>query len=126
MALTPLQGMRVAILVTDDFEQSELTEPKKALEEVGAIALVVSPKTGEIQGMKHDEKADRFHVDQSLAEADPEQFDAALLPGGALNADALRLVPEAKTFITAIDRAGKPIAVICHGPWLLVSAKLVS
>jgi protease I len=126
MAATPLQGMRVAILVTDDFEQSELTEPKKALEEAGATTLIVAPTSGEIQGMKHDEKADRFPVDQVLAEADPEQFDAAVLPGGALNADALRVVPEAQTFITAIDRAGKPIAVICHGPWLLASAKLVS
>ena len=126
MATTQLEGMRVAILATDDFEQSELTEPKKALEEAGAMTLVVSPKSGEIQGMKHDEKSDRCPVDQVLAEADPEQFDAALLPGGALNADALRVVPEAKTFITAIDRAGKPIAVICHGSWLLVSAKLVS
>jgi protease I len=126
MAQTQLQGMRVAILVTDDFEQSELTGPKKALEEAGATALVISPKSGEIQGMNHDEKADRFPVDQVLAEADPELFDGALLPGGALNADALRVVPEAKTFITAIDRAGKPIAVICHGPWLLASAKLTS
>ncbi len=126
--MTPcqLEGMRVAILVTDDFEQSELTEPKKALEEAGALALIVSPKSGEIQGMNHDEKADRFPVDQSLGEADPARFDAALLPGGALNADALRVVPEAKTFITAIDEAGKPIAVICHAPWLLVSADLVS
>lgn len=126
MAAAQLQGMRVAILVSDDFEQSELTEPKKALEEAGATALIVSPTSGEIQGMQHDEKADRFRVDQVMAEADPEQFDAALLPGGALNADALRVFPEAKTFITAIDRAGKPIAVICHGPWLLASAKLVS
>jgi protease I len=126
MAAPQLEGMRVAILVTDDFEQSELTEPKKALEEAGAKTLIVSPHSGEIQGMKHDEKADRFAVDQVLAESDPEQFDAAVLPGGALNADALRVVPEAKNFITAIDRAGKPIAVICHGPWLLVSAGLVS
>ncbi len=126
MPSNQLKDMRVAILVTDDFEQSELTEPKKALEEAGATAFIVSPQAGEIQGMKHDEKADRFRVDQVLAEADPEQFDAAVLPGGALNADALRIVPEAKNFITAIDRAGKPIAVICHGPWLLVSAGLVS
>ena len=126
MALPQLQGMRVAILATDDFEQSELTEPKKALEEAGAQASIVAPQRGEIQGMKHDEKADRFPVNQSLAEADPEQFDAAMLPGGALNADALRVVPEAKTFITAMDRAGKPIAVICHGSWLLASAGLVS
>ena len=126
MTSTPLQGMRVAILATDDFEQSELTEPKKALEEAGAQALIVAPHGGEIQGMKHDEKADRFPVDKSLAEADPEQFDAAMLPGGALNADALRVVPEAKTFVSAMDQAGKPIAVICHGPWLLASAGLVS
>jgi protease I len=126
MAPGQLQGMRGAIVVTDDFEQSELTEPKKALEDAGAKAMIASPTSGEIQGMKHDEKADRFPVDQSLAEADPQQFDAAMLPGGALNADALRVVPEAKAFITAIDRAGKPLAVICHGPWLLISAKLVS
>lgn len=126
MASPQLQGMRVAILATDDFEQSELTEPKQALEEAGATTLIISPQSGEIQGMKHDEKADRFAVDQVLAEVDPEQFDAAVLPGGALNADALRVVPEAKNFIKAIDRAGKPIAVICHGPWLLVSTGLVS
>ncbi|HKY72024.1 MAG TPA: type 1 glutamine amidotransferase domain-containing protein [Nitrospira sp.] len=125
MTSPQLRGMRVAILATDDFEQSELTEPKHALEAAGAKALILAPKTGEIQGMHHDEKADRFPVDQALAEADPEQFDAVLLPGGALNADALRVVPEAKNFIAMIDRAGKPIAVICHGPWLLVSAGLV-
>ena len=126
MTSTQLQGMRVAILATDDFEQSELTEPKKALEEAGAQALIVAPHGGEIQGMKHDEKADRFPVDKSLGEADPDQFDAAMLPGGALNADALRVVPEAKSFVSAMDQAGKPIAVICHGPWLLASAGLVS
>jgi protease I len=126
MAFPQLHGMRVAILVTDDFEQSELTQPKQALEEAGARVFIVSPKSGEIQGMNHDEKADRFPVDQSLAEAIPEQFDAAVLPGGALNADALRAVPEAKAFVSAMDQSEKPIAVICHGPWLLVSAGLVS
>jgi protease I len=75
--------------------------------------------------MKHYDKADRFPVDKLLA-ADPEQFDAAMLPGGALNADALRVVPEAQTFISAMDQAGKPIAMICHGPWPLASAGLVS
>jgi deglycase len=125
MTSPQLRGMRVAIVATDDFEQSELTEPKHALEAAGAKALILAPTTGEIQGMNHDEKADRFPVDQALAEADPEQFDAVLLPGGALNADALRVVPEAKNFVAMIDRAGKPIAVICHGPWLLVSAGLV-
>jgi protease I len=126
MASPQLEGLRVAILAADDFEQSELTEPKNALEKAGATALIVSPKTGEIQGMKHDEKTDRFAVDQSLAEANPNDFDAVVLPGGALNADTLRAVPEAKRFIAAMDQAGKPIAVICHGPWLLVSAGLVS
>jgi deglycase len=125
MAGTPLQGMRVAILATDDFEQSELTEPKKALEAAGAEALIVAPHDGEIQGMKHDEKADRFPVDLPLSQADPDRFDAVMLPGGALNADHLRVVTEAKTFVSRIDQAGKPIAVICHGPWLLVSAGLV-
>src|SRR3712207_389394 len=126
MARTDLHGMRVAIVVTDDFEQIELTEPKKALEEAGAEALIVSPKAGEVQGMHHDEKADRFPVDLPLAEADPDQFDAVLLPGGALNADQLRIVREAQNFVWQIDRAGKPIAVICHGGWLLASARLVA
>jgi protease I len=125
MARTQLHGMRVAILATDDFEQAELTEPKKALEEAGAQAVIVAPQSGKIQGMNHDEKADRFPVDRTLADADPKQFDAALLPGGAINADTLRVVPEAKAFISRMDQAGKPIAVICHGPWLLVSAGLV-
>jgi len=125
MARIDLQGMRVAILATDDFEQIELTEPKKALEEAGADTMIIAPTSGEIQGMHHDKKADRFPVDIPLAEADPEQFDAVMLPGGALNADHLRIVPEAKNFITQIDRSGKPIAVICHGSWLLVSAGLV-
>ena len=125
MTRMDLQGMRVAILATDGVEQMELTDPKKALEDAGADTMIIAPTSGEIQGMHHDEKADRFPVDLPLAEADPEQFDAALLPGGALNADHLRIVPEAKNFITQMDRAGKPIAVICHGAWLLVSADLV-
>ncbi|HEU4683944.1 MAG TPA: type 1 glutamine amidotransferase domain-containing protein [Nitrospira sp.] len=125
MASAALKGMKVAILVTDGFEQSELTEPKKALEEAGAQALIVSPKSGEIQGMNHDEKAEKVRVDVALGQAAPGDFDAVLLPGGALNADQLRVVPEAQNFVKQIDQAGKPIAVICHGPWLLASAKLV-
>ena len=125
MASTHLEGMRVAVLATDHFEQSELTEPKNALEEAGAEVFILAPHAGEIQGMAHVDKADRVPVDMLLAEADPEQFDAAVLPGGALNADHLRVVPEARSFITQIDGAGKPVAVICHGPWLLVSAGLV-
>ncbi len=120
-----LDGMRVAILATDDFEQAELTEPKKALDAAGATTIVISPKPGEIQGFKHDEKADKVNVDMQLDQADPNNFDAVLLPGGALNADNLRVVKKAQDFVRDIDRQGKPIAVICHGPWLLVSAGLV-
>jgi len=120
-----LEGMRVAILATDDFEQVELTEPRKALDEAGARTTVIAPKPGKIQGMNHDEKADQFDVDMALDRANPEEFDAVLLPGGALNADALRVANEAQEFVRYMDDSGKPIAVICHGPWLLVSAGLV-
>lgn len=125
MASSDLKDMKVAILVTDGFEQSELTEPKKALEQAGAQALIVAPKSGEIQGMNHDEKADKARVDMALDQAASGDFDAVMLPGGALNADHLRVVPEAQNFVKQIDQAGKPIAVICHGPWLLASAQLV-
>jgi len=125
MAHKTLQGMRVAIVATDNFEQVELTEPREALQQAGADAVIVAPKAGQIQGMHHDEKADRFDVAFRLKDVDPQDFDALLLPGGALNADKLRVVPEAQAFAQAIDRAGKPIAVICHAPWLLISAGLV-
>lgn len=125
MQQRPLEGMRVAILVTDDFEQVELTEPKKALEQAGATTYIVAPHPGRVQGMKHDEKADTFPVDMTLDEAAPDFFHAVLLPGGVINADALRVNPKAQEFVRRIDQSGKPIAVICHGPWLLVSAGLV-
>lgn len=120
-----LQGMNVAIFVTDGFEQSELVEPKKALEQAGATAKVIAPKPGRVQGMNHDVKADQIPVDLTLEEADPGRFEAVLLPGGALNADALRVDKRAQEFVQAMNRAEKPLAVICHGPWLLVSAGLV-
>jgi len=125
MAQRTLDGLRVAILATDDFEQVELIEPRKALDDAGAITTVVAPKSGSIQAMKHDEKVDKVTVDKSLAEVSADDFDALVLPGGALNADNLRVVPEAQKLARSIDQAGKPIAVICHGPWLLVSAGLV-
>ena len=125
MGQKTLQGMRVAIVATDDFEQVELTEPRQALQQAGAEVVIVAPHRGQIQGMNHDEKADRFEVDFELKDTDPNDFDALLLPGGVINADHLRVVPEAQAFARAIDGAGKPIAVICHGPWLLVSARLV-
>lgn len=121
-----LDGMRVAILVTDDFEQVELTEPKKALHGTGATTMIISPHSGQIQGMNHDEKADRFNVDQTLDQANPDDYDAVHLPGGVFNADLLRMEPKAQDFIRKIEAANKPISVICHGPWLLVSAGLVN
>ncbi len=125
MAEKPLEGMQVAILVDNDFEQVELTEPRKALEEAGATCRIVSPKQGSITGMKHDEKKDSFQVDVSLEKATTGEFDAVLVPGGALNADSLRVDPKAQQFILDMERSGKPMAVICHAPWLLVSAGLV-
>ena len=120
-----LSGMRVAILVTDDFEQAELAEPKKALEQAGATTKIISPKSGQVQGMNHDVKADTFPVDMTLDQANPGDFDAILLPGGAVNADALRMEPKAQAFVRQIESSKKPIAVICHAPWLLVSSGLV-
>lgn len=119
-----LEGKHVAILVTDDFEQIELVEPKKALEQAGATTKIIAPKNGQIQGMNHDVKADLFAVDLTLDQANPMDFDAVLLPGGALNADALRVEPKAQAFVRSMNSQGKPLAVICHGPWLLVSAGL--
>jgi protease I len=106
-------------------EEVELTEPRKALEEAGARTVLIAPKAGKIQGMKHHDKAGELDVDTTLEQANPEQFDALLLPGGALNADALRVEQAAQDFARAMDDSGKPIAVICHGPWLLVSAGIV-
>ena len=120
-----LDGMRVAILVTDDFEQAELVEPRKALDEAGARTTVISPKPGKVRAFKHDELVGEVDVDTTLNDANPEDFDAVLIPGGALNADALRVVNSAQEFVRYMDDSGRPIAVICHGPWLLVSADLV-
>ena len=120
-----LEGMRVAVLSTDGVEDAELREPRKALEEAGAKTTLFSPKEGSIQSFKHHDKADTFKVDKSLTQADPTQFDAVLLPGGALNADTLRVQPHAQEFVREMDRQGKPIAFICHAPWLLVSAGCV-
>jgi protease I len=122
--MTDLKGKRVAILVTDGFEQIEMTSPRDALEEAGAKCVLIAPKS-EVQGFKHHEKKDKFRADLTLEKADPEDFDAVMLPGGVINADAIRIDKKAQKFVQAIDRAGGPIAVICHGPWLLISAGLV-
>jgi protease I len=120
-----LEGFRVAILATDLFEESELIEPQKALEEAGATTVVIAPHAGEIQAVQHDKKTQKVKVDMSLASADPEQFDAVLLPGGAMNADALRRDQLAQEFVRRIDQTRRPVAVICHGGWLLISARIV-
>jgi protease I len=119
-----LNGLRVAILATDGFEEAELLEPRKALEAAGAKTTVIAPKGGKIQGMKHDEKSEKVAVDSTFDSVNPADFDAVLLPGGALNADALRVVRPAQQFVQEFNNAHKPIAFICHAPWLLVSAGL--
>jgi protease I len=120
-----LEGMHVAILVTDGFEQVEFTEPRKALEEAGATTKVISSKRGKVQGFNHDTKADQFDVDLTFEEADPKDYDGVLLPGGVFNADQIRIIPEAQRIVQGVHNDGKPIAVICHAPWLLISARLV-
>jgi len=120
-----LKDMTVAILAVDGFEQVELTGPRDALQREGARTVLISARREPVQGMHHDRKADRFDVDLSFAEAQPAEFDAVLLPGGVVNADEIRMHPKAREFVRAMHEQGKPIAVICHGPWLLVSADLV-
>ena len=120
-----LNGRRIAILATEGFEQIELTSPREALEKAGAKCVVISPKGGEIQGFKHHDKADKIKVDLELSKADANDFDGVLLPGGVINGDALRIEKKAQQFVQDIDRAGKPVMVICHGGWLLVSSGLV-
>lgn len=123
--LPRIDGRSIAILVTDGFEQVELTGPRAALEEAGASTTIVAPAHGKVQGFNHVDKADALDVDATLDEADAADFDAVLLPGGVVNADDLRTHARAQAFVRAIDAAGKPVAVICHGAWLLVSAGLV-
>jgi protease I len=120
-----LDGITVAILVSDLYEQAELEEPKRALEAAGAKALVVSDHGPRVHGMRHERMGDSVKVDVALDEARPEDYDALVLPGGTFNADALRMVESAQRFVRAMQDANKPIGVICHGPWLLVSAGLV-
>jgi protease I len=119
-----LHGASVAILVTDGFEQVELTGPCEALEAAGASTRIISERHGKVQGFHHDVKADQFDVNLTFDEAYPQDFDAVLLPGGVMNGDQIRIIPEAQRFVTGMQQDGKPIAAICHGGWLLVSAEL--
>lgn len=120
-----LRGTRVAALVTHGFEQVELVEPRKALEQAGARVDVVSPAKGRVRGWNHKEWGDEVVVDRELESARPDEYDALLLPGGVMNPDHLRMNPAAVQFVTEFATAGKPIAVICHGPWTLVEAGVV-
>ena len=120
-----LNGKKVAILATDGFEQAELIEPRKALDEAGAATEVISPKNGEIRGWKHTEWGDTVRVDKTLQQANPQDYDALLLPGGVINPDHLRMNPAAVEFVSKFVHTGKTVAAICHGPWTLVEAGVV-
>ena len=120
-----LLNKRIAILAADGFEQVELEKPMQALEEAGATVSIVSPKGEKIQGMHHADKGDQFDVDLLLTHAKPEEFDALLIPGGLMNPDTLRSTPEALAFTRSFFDAGKPVAAICHGPWVLIDAGVV-
>jgi protease I len=120
-----LQGKKIAILATDGFEQSELTEPRQALQEAGAETQVVSLNQGKIKGWNHKDWGDEVAVDLALKSANPAEFDALLLPGGVMNPDQLRMNSDAVQFVRNFFEAGKPIASICHGPWMLVEADIV-
>ncbi len=119
-----LDGKKVAILVADGFEQVEMTGPRKALDEAGAETKIVSLKSGRIQGMHHMDKAEKFDVDLTVDRARPEDFDALVIPGGLFNPDALRANEDALEFTRHFFEEGKPVAAICHGPWVLVDAGL--
>lgn len=125
MASDKLSGKRVAILATDGVEQSELTVPRQALDDAGATTTLISPKTGKIKAWQHGNWSDEFPVDLSLAQASPDTFDALVLPGGVMNPDHLRMDTRAVQFVRSMFNAGKPIAAICHGPWLLAEAGVV-
>jgi len=120
-----LKGKKVAILVTDGFEQVELTEPRRALDEAGAQTEIVSPAPGRVKGWKHVEWGDTFPVDTPLDRAEAGRYDALLLPGGVMNADTLRRDEKALRFVKSFFESGKPVAAICHAPWTLIDAGVV-
>jgi len=121
-----LQGKRVAILATDGVERVELLEPRKALGDAGARTVVVSPKTGSIKGWEHDHWGEDIAVDLLLENARADDFDALMLPGGVMNPDKLRVDKRAVQFVRSFFDAGKPVAAICHAPWMLVEADVIA
>jgi protease I len=125
MADSDLSGKKVAVVATDYFEEVELTEPVKALKEAGAAVEIIAPKPGEIKALRHVEPGQAIKVDKTLDEADPADYDALLLPGGAVNADHLRVEQKARDFVIKLmSEMNKPTAVICHAPWMLASTGL--
>lgn len=120
-----LEGCKVAMLAMDGFEEAELIEPKRALSEAGALVHVISKKHGQIQGFRHMDRGGMVTVDATFDEVRPEQYDAVVLPGGVVNGDAIRTLPQAQAFVRALHEAHKPVAVICHGGWLPISAGIV-
>lgn len=120
-----LKDLKVAILAENGFEQSELLEPKKALERLGAKTVVISPQQGTIKGWHNMNWGQEVKVDLALEQANPKDFDALLLPGGVINPDKLRMQPKAISFVQDFFKQNKPIAAICHGPWLLVEADIL-
>lgn len=126
MSAHKLEGRHIAILATDGFEQSELTEPKHLLEQAGAQTSVISPGgASTIKGWSKKDWGDSVQVDVALSDANAAVYDALMLPGGVMNPDKLRLDPSAIALVKAFDDAGKPVAAICHGPWILINAGLV-
>jgi protease I len=120
-----LRNKRVAVLVDNGFEQSELVEPRKALQDAGAQADIISPQSGKVKGWKHTDWGDEVSVDRKLDDAKPDDYDALLLPGGVMNPDKLRANATAVRFVKHFVDSGKPIAAICHGPWTLIEAGAV-
>lgn len=120
-----LAGYRVAVLATDGVEESEYTEPRQAFEDAGAHVELVAPHAGEIQAMAHHDRSRHYPVDRVLEQADPDDYDALFLPGGVANPDALRTHQDAVDFVLSFAELDKPVAAICHGPWLLVEADTV-
>ena len=121
-----LNGKKVAILVENGFEQVELTEPKRALEQAGAVTHIISPAGKVVKGWQHTEWGDKFPVDVALDDANASEYDALLLPGGVMNPDKLRRNEKALQFVRAFFDAGKPVASICHGPWTLIDAGVIN
>jgi len=123
---TSIPGKRVAFLATDGVEEVEYTEPRKAVEAAGGTAELVSISDGEIQAVNHLDKAGKYRVDKTVQDADPGDYDALVLPGGVANPDFLRMDADAVRFVRDFVTTGKPVAAICHGPWTLVEAGVVS